>query len=379
MSALDFEWALELRRTDDTHLTQVRISPRWGPAREWIRLLAARRGVIPLGTAARVAEAEPRWHPTRGAPFASGFRARLAERAGQSVAADFSLTYFADVARQASSSLVESGVLKEGEQFLYLPIAYPRDTATSPEGTPSLLRELDALVPILEQDMRALHGRSDNRGTTTRGDMPVFIPQQVLDEASDRARHEPGREVGGVLIGRIHRDNHARNRSRRRDLFMEVTAQIPARADGDGTRLSFTADTWTDVQAALTLRRQGEVMLGWWHSHLMHVLCGSCPTARQQTCALASGFLSADDRALHTTVFPRAYSIALVMSLKTDDTISEALFGWRMGLIARRGFSVIDARERVGAVQTPLGNEPAGDHPQADATPECSLTDSRGS
>ena len=81
MSALDFEWALELRRTDDTHLTQVRISPRWGPAREWIRLLAARRGVIPLGTAARVAEAEPRWHPTRGAPFASGFRARLEKEA----------------------------------------------------------------------------------------------------------------------------------------------------------------------------------------------------------------------------------------------------------------------------------------------------------
>ena len=78
-------------------------------------------------------------------------------------------------------------------------------------------------------------------------------------------------------------------------------------------------------------------MVGWWHSHPVLEWCKDCAPEKRAQCALAQGFLSEDDRLLHRTVFPRAYSVALVVNdLESGPTFS--LFGWSRGLIAAREF-----------------------------------------
>ena len=111
-------------------------------------------------------------------------------------------------------------------------------------------------------------------------------------------------------------------------------------AQGQLTRLTFTAESWTAVQAALDLRRKAEMMLGWWHSHPSRVWCQKCPVEKQKVCPLAMDFFSEHDRQLHRTVFPRAYSVALVVNDSVNG-LSYSLFGWREGVVASRGFACI--------------------------------------
>ena len=83
-------------------------------------------------------------------------------------------------------------------------------------------------------------------------------------------------------------------------------------------------------------------MLGWWHSHPVKAWCKSCPVERQQVCTFRDGFLSAEDRLLHRTVFPRAYSFALVLSDVADLGVTYRAFGWRAGILQPRGFHLLN-------------------------------------
>ena len=163
----------------------------------------------------------------------------------------------------------------------------------------------------------------------------MFLPREVLEQTAALTAEHPGRETGGILIGCLRRDAAAAR------LYLEITAQIPARhTEATSAKLTFTPATWTDVQSALTLRNRDEAMLGWWHSHPVREWCKDCAPEKQAQCVLARGFLSEDDRRLHRTVFPRAYSVALVVNdLESGPTWS--LFGWSRGVIASRDFITV--------------------------------------
>jgi hypothetical protein len=147
-------------------------------------------------------------------------------------------------------------------------------------------------------------------------------------------------ETGGVLVGRLRRDGgpHAAPAA----LFVEITAQVPApHTQAQSTKLTFTAETWAAVQAAITLRRQGELMLGWWHFHPDFCRLRRCPAERRAGCAGASPFFSAEDVHLHATCFPSAYHVALLVSDSTPDGMSWSLFGWSQGMVTARSFHVL--------------------------------------
>jgi hypothetical protein len=98
------------------------------------------------------------------------------------------------------------------------------------------------------------------------------------------------------------------------------------------------------VQAAIDLRRAGEAMVGWWHSHsYMKETCKDCEKRKEQTCKAGAAFMSGEDCLLHRTVFPRAHSVALVISDSPCSGVSWALFGWKRGVVAERGFYTSDA------------------------------------
>ena len=333
----DYRYVLALFRANGEAVGQVALTPDWEPAVECTRLAGLRSFGIWAIDSGSERSVEPLWHAELGEPHVARFRVHLSAAADHEWFEDFpAIRYFADAAREAAARLIESGTLTKGETFRYRPAAFRRpangaaasslsfDVADAP--TPLSLRPT-SLARFLESSAVC--------GPVNPGDFEVLIPQWAVDEAAALTREAGPRETGGVLIGHLHQDPITR------EIFAEVTAQVPARhTQGDSVKLTFTSDTWTDVRSAIALRRREEIMLGWWHSHPAIEWCKHCPPESQRVCRLAKGFVSADDRALHRAMLPRAFSVALVMTNALTG-VTATLFGWRAGLLEPRGFRLL--------------------------------------
>ena len=336
-----FQFMLEIRANDGRVLGQRPVEPNWEPAREWTRFTWWRqdhRSVAALGADTIV---EPVAQPSTGLPFASGFRVTLTSDGQPIGRCDFPVTYFTTQARAVSGEMVAAGLLKEGEIFRYQLLAFPRERANGKQPAAAMfdVAEIVRAPPLKPTSFAALISAAAPFGELAAGDILVFIPQQILDEVS-ALTEEAGRiETGGVLVGHLCVDASIP------DIGAQVTAQIPARhAQGDVSKLSFTGETWAAVEAALTLRRSDEIMLGWWHSHPARAWteCAvDCPPERRRTCALMKSFFSADDVCLHESVFAKAFHAALVVT-NTFDGQQHALFGWRQGMVRQRGFYILN-------------------------------------
>jgi proteasome lid subunit RPN8/RPN11 len=269
-----------------------------------------------------------------GEPYLEGFRVNVATREGEAPS-DFPTGYFKALVTQASTHFVERGKLQKGDRVRFLAAAFRGQQAASNGSKVKFTTEEVALTrEIKDAPLSQLLGDSVPHGTIDAGDVPVFVPTRVLEEATSLSRDAGMKETGGILIGHLYRDAGLP------EIFAGVTAQIHARhTEADLTKLTFTAQTWTEVQAAIDLRHKNEIMLGWWHSHPVREWCKDCAPERQKVCAMATDFFSSHDQALHRTVFPSAYSIALVANDLVSDVTFSA-FGWREGLIESRGFYI---------------------------------------
>ncbi len=328
---------MELLRPDGTTIGRASLEPDWEPAIEWSRLT----GLRTLGVWAPESRAErslePLWHSRLGEPYMRGFRIRLASQDGVAWHEDFSVRYFGSLARAAAVQLVEAGALDTSEGFLYRALAYAHDEG-SPEG-PDSFTVVDHPPPlaIREASRSALMDLSAPGGDVNREDFEVFLPQTILEQASALTAGAGEMETGGVLIGHLGREPG------QPDIWAEITALIPARHTvGQSTKLTFTSDTWTDVRRAVELRAESELVLGWFHSHPQYAWCREkqCPIEAQRRCSAADGFLSTDDVALHRTMFPRAFTIALLMTHSIKGIVPR-LFGWRAGFLKPRGYRVV--------------------------------------
>jgi hypothetical protein len=362
----DYQFVLIFFREGGEAAGQVPLSVDWEPAREWAEFAALRAGRLAVG-ASRVAwRLEPVWHAEVGEPYTNGFRVCVAcegardgrsegvgEREGGGeggdvreggFAVEFGAGYFKEFAAHAASQLVESGRLGKGDNFFYLAAAFPRTRAEGATKPRLTVEQSGGGLALVETELAPFAAGSRAEGRACVTDFPVFVPRVVLEEAAALSGAAGAKETGGVLVGRLHRDPAGG------EIFAEVTAQIHARgAEADLTRLSFTPQTWTEVRAAISLRRRGEIMLGWWHSHPVREWCKACAPERQQVCSMRSEFFSAHDRALHRAVFPRAYSVALVVNDGVGGRQTFSMFGWREGLLRPRGFHVVGRGETVEA------------------------------
>lgn len=320
-------YAVQVVREDGTEVSQVPIQMDWDPARELLRFSALGRGVPVESAFLLDCAVQPVWHPERGQPFLGGVEVTAGT---EDIRETVSLDYFSDAARSVTKRLVAEEKLKKGDLVRCLPVAFTEPAHDAPALT-RRGRPLPPRIPVRAGTLGECAVSESHCGTSD-AELPVFVPRIVLDQATGQTEREPGRETGGILIGHLRRDGESGR------LFVEVTAQIPARhTEATSSKLTFTAETWSDVQAALTLRGQEEIMVGWWHSHPVREWCKDCTPEKRAQCALAQGFLSEDDRLLHRTVFPRAYSVALVVN-DVDSGPTFSLFGWSRGRIAAREF-----------------------------------------
>jgi hypothetical protein len=104
----------------------------------------------------------------------------------------------------------------------------------------------------------------------------------------------------------------------------------------------------------------------------VHEWCKNCPPERKAACPLAQGFLSDDDCRLHRTVFPKAFTTAMVVSdVSEDRDVVHTLFGWRRGAIERRSYHITGEAVPAGragekparGADSPIEDKPRGGNP----------------
>jgi hypothetical protein len=339
----DYAVQIEIRDSADPDklLARAPIEANFGPVLECRYLDRARRcSGDSLVLDCDDAVVKPVWNRELGEPFVQGFQAQL--HGGRNT--DVPLGVLANPTRLAVAKLLEQGVVDEQQSVVTLFTAKRR---TVPAAEPSIgfeVEEASAAIPLRRgrlSEMLLASTRYDEQHSEGCDDLPVFVDGGVIDQACALTNAAGAAETGGILLGRLHRDLEP-------ELYLEVTALIPARkAKGNLTQLEFTPECWSDVDAALRLRNRQEMMVGWFHSHPARHWCAECPTEKQQRCKLNGEFFSHHDAALHEAVFPRAFNVALVVSDSLADGLTWPLFGWRNGLVERRGYSIVGAEPKT--------------------------------
>ena len=340
-----YQYALALERLDHTSLGQFTATLDWGPACEWVRFMALRNhglGALPNGEALTV---EPEWEAARGEPHVGGLRVKLAGNGNGNGAAEVKLplTYFRGAAQKVSQALIAKQILQPREEFHYSVVAFRNPTQERTRGKHSFtVKEVASPVIVKTAPARGLFAEATAFGTQYEDDVVLFLPQRLLDEAAALTRAAGADETAGLLIGHVCRDPNNRR------VFLETTDLIPAKHTRSGlTAVTFTAETWTAAESAIQLRRSGEIMLGWFHSHPAKFWCSpNCGPEARRACPLARSFFSGEDCLLHRAVFPVAYGVALVVT-HAEAGMRYAVFGWRHGLIMQRGFHVLNASRAV--------------------------------
>lgn len=347
MTDTDYNYTLELMRTDSTRLGFARVDPDWEPAIQHTRL-SALRVVADTGLAARV---RPVWHAELGEPHVRAFSVVVETRVGRRVASIFPITFLSPQAQDASASLVEKGDLKTGERFLYSVLAHPQSSERARSAAPFEVEDSYPCPPVIPGTIADFAERAAVSGPIDDLDVPVFIPRSVIEEVIAQKARAGESETGGVLVGRLMRDAAVP------EVFLHITAQIPARhTQANRTRLTFTADTWSEARRTLELRGGSEILAGWQHTHPVRYWSDE-RAGEPENRSVGAPFFSADDCSVHRTVFAQAYCVALLVS----DTRCEhggwktevSLFGWRRGAIAHRGFYIMDEPgSPVGALES---------------------------
>jgi len=344
------------KRSPSKLLARLPAAVDFEPALEWARFSAARENLDAgwlLTADPEYGSIKPQWYQALGRPYVEGLRAVIPCGRDKPASYDIPLSYFSKAVSAVSALLILQDKLSLGEWFDYNILAYPQPCRRLQQSTGFCVeraerraeledRSLDELLSKCEgpaSRARAIGGSGAMSGLGAMGglsaltDVPVFIPRSVLRAVAVRARRAGAKETGGILIGHLRRDPS------RPDLLVEVTAHVPARlAEEELASLTFTPNTWSDVDTVIDARGRNEIYLGWYHHHPATEWGRSLGESEQAGGSHAAGaFLSAEDVALHRTVFPRAWSVALLLC----DNRHFVLFGWRHGMVTPRKFHVV--------------------------------------
>ena len=155
-------------------------------------------------------------------------------------------------------------------------------------------------------DVRAIdaHSLPKEAFGAARQEFRVCIAEEAFDRATARGGQDLTREVGGVLVGRLGRDDAGP--------FVVVETTIDAlHAEEKGTELTFTHATWDHIHAEMDAKHKGRKIVGWYHTHPGFGI-----------------FLSDRDTFIHHSFFSLPFQIALVYDPKSRE---HGLFAWRDG------------------------------------------------
>ena len=253
--------------------------------------------------------------------------------------ADYGLGYFAARAGRRQAALVREKTLSPEASVTYQLDTYCDDLDESSGRIPFTLGEASISVPIRDGRLAEL-GDVTAWDESEATDPPVVIARPLIDEMLEATRAAPEQEIGGILLG------HVRREPSTAELFLQVTEWVSCAGTTDATALSvtFTPESFRRARDLIRLRDQGEIIIGWQHSHPMR-LCAECPLPIAQQCISKVLFYSQDDVQLMETTFPQPFQLGLLTAVepRLDAALGHPpvrLFGWRHAEIQPRGFLV---------------------------------------
>ena len=324
------------RREGGATLGQFQVEPDLDPVVEWGRFTALRRWLDSALAAEAEIRIQPIWHAQAGAPYVDGLRVTARADARRTAKADIPVSYFKPSARRQGDTLVNQKQLKSGELFNYTVLAFPATEARAKKSSnPIEIEEVPVPATLNPGSLQQELEGSVAFGEIDPELIPVFVPQAVIDEVIALTEQAEAVEVGAVLIGKLHRDADSR------DLFLKITAQIPARhALSESTKLSFTPETWAAAQAAIDLRGAKEQQTGFFHSHPAKHWCNKdCPPEAKLKCPWGIPFFSSQDCDFHRVCFSQPHCIALLVT-NTFAGMKLTMYGWNRAVISQRGFHI---------------------------------------
>ncbi|HKE31022.1 MAG TPA: hypothetical protein VKD65_04800, partial [Candidatus Angelobacter sp.] len=129
-------------------------------------------------------------------------------------------------------------------------------------------------------------------------------------------------EVGGILIGDVYKDENGP--------FLEIIGAIVAKhTKNEGTQMTFTPETWMQVNQVKSGKYPDARMVGWYHTHPRFGI-----------------FLSDMDKFIHKHHFPQPWTTALVVDPVQK---SEGFFVWSDGEPIPAGEYWVGGERREGS------------------------------
>ena len=183
-------------------------------------------------------------------------------------------------------------------------------TTEDPQAPPAPSAGPDAsTVQALDWPMRRLPGVKGGR-------LPQYqavVRRVALDEVHGHGKSITSVEVCGVLVGNVYRDELGP--------YLYIAAAIRGdRASELSAQVTFTAETWSAIQAVMDRDHPDERIVGWYHTHPGFGV-----------------FLSGMDLFIQDHFFNLPWQVALVYDPIGGD---EGMFFWREGKADRQPFLI---------------------------------------
>jgi proteasome lid subunit RPN8/RPN11 len=292
----------------------------------------------------QLAGVEPLFTADSESARATGFRVIVPREDGE-FTKEFDLKYFAARAGRQRAALRRDRELPAETALYYALAAYLDDTVTQPSSRGALtLGDPAVEIPVRTGAPSAAAVREawDDPQPT---DLPVIMARSALEDACDEARRHPDREIGGLILGHLRRDESG-------EIFVEATclASSEGTTESSQTSVTFTADSFAKARRLVELRASSgaepEIVVGWYHSHPFRY-CAECPLPTPPECLEKVLFYSEDDIQLMETTFYQPFMIGLLVAIEPRIEASLGhlpvkLFGWLSGGgIGPRGFEVV--------------------------------------
>jgi proteasome lid subunit RPN8/RPN11 len=150
----------------------------------------------------------------------------------------------------------------------------------------------------------------------------AIVRRVALDEIHGHGKSITSVEVCGVLIGNVYHDELGP--------YLYVSGAIRGdRASGMAAQVTFTAETWSEIQAIMDRDHPDERIVGWYHTHPGFGV-----------------FLSGMDLFIQDHFFNLPWQVALVYDPLGGD---EGMFFWREGKADRQPFLIEEEDTREHA------------------------------
>ena len=284
-----------------------------------------------------------------------GFRIGLTGEGEDCVWSDFTIYSLDRVGHRASRRLLERGLVREGQPYVYNVYSVDRPMEARPDTgqlqgtvcrrTRSPLSWLSVpLQPLLEKSRFVGDGLADGIWLPV-----VYVAKAALD--AERFSREGGRgerpvETGAALIGSLASCPDTG------EFFVIVLEAVELANKGTQATLHYSSTTWTRIQNVIKARQaqpqtRSQRMVGQAHGHnfLPHYEDGgSCADCDQrETCQLTSVFTSQDDLNWCRAVFTaQPWALCHIFGVDARGANVQSLFGVKDGRLAARPFHIIN-------------------------------------